>query len=211
MSRKKSFTLIELLIVVAVIAILVAMLLPALGKVREKARQVICLNNLKQLGLATTTFTRDNEGHLPCYITSPWAPTPTDKQWKTWSQQLRPYYQDLGIIDCPSYHEWTPTEANYMWVNGYGYNQHLSPMAYSNQKPYGYKLIKFESPSTTVILGDGTYYRWIKEPDWQTHFMPVERHLRRVSTLLMDASVSAIKYNDLQTEYEWTDGEHEWH
>jgi len=51
--RKKSmpagFTLIELLVVVAIIAILAAILLPALSKAREKARQAVCMNNLKQI------------------------------------------------------------------------------------------------------------------------------------------------------------------
>ena len=60
-----SFTLIELLTVVTIISVLAAMLLPALQEAREKARQIVCMNNLKQQGLAFVMVSDNSDGFLP--------------------------------------------------------------------------------------------------------------------------------------------------
>ncbi|MDB5325578.1 MAG: hypothetical protein JWM57_1147 [Phycisphaerales bacterium] len=64
-SSRKGFTLVELLVVIGIIALLISILLPSLNKAREAARRVKCLSNMRQIALAMTMFTQDNNGLMP--------------------------------------------------------------------------------------------------------------------------------------------------
>lgn len=75
------FTLIELLVVIAIIAILASLLLPVLGAAKEKSQRTGCINNLKQLGVATFMYAEEFEGRLP-----PWRGYRTDNTRDDMSQ-----------------------------------------------------------------------------------------------------------------------------
>jgi len=64
-SKSKGFTLVELLVVIGIIALLISILLPALGKAREQARRVACLSNLHQLAVLANVYATNYKGHFP--------------------------------------------------------------------------------------------------------------------------------------------------
>ena len=67
-SVRKYFTIVELLVVIGIIAILAAIIFPALGKAKEKARKSACLSNLRQLGIAVITYAGNNADYLPMSV-----------------------------------------------------------------------------------------------------------------------------------------------
>jgi prepilin-type N-terminal cleavage/methylation domain-containing protein/prepilin-type processing-associated H-X9-DG protein len=119
-TRKTAFTLIELLVVIAIIAILAAMLLPALGKAKERAKRIQCLNNLKQVCIATTIYAGDYRDKLPQMTAGNWA---WDLPWNVSDLMLnsgtsRHVLYDPGFPDQDNdtLWNWVP---NYFRVIGY--------------------------------------------------------------------------------------------
>lgn len=105
-SVRKGFTLVELLVVIAVIGILAAILLPALARARESARRASCQNNLRQLALVFKLYASESDGKYPPL--SPYGSVRTDtRSSPLWSapraSALFPeYLSDLNVARCPS-------------------------------------------------------------------------------------------------------------
>ena len=84
MKRKKGFTLIELLVVISIIALLVSILMPALGKAKQQAKTTVCLSNLKQMAMGLALYVQDSDDTL----------IPLAYNENYWFLQLAPYMGD---------------------------------------------------------------------------------------------------------------------
>lgn len=85
------FTLIELLVVIAIIAILAGMLLPSLGRAKEAAKRIACVNQIRQLGISATMYAGDNRGEFPDRSVT-----------NRWCDRLLPFYKSVKLLTCPS-------------------------------------------------------------------------------------------------------------
>lgn len=93
----RAFTLIELMIVVAIIAILISILLPSLAKAREQAKSVTCGSHLKEIFNGVFMYAQDNSGALPNF-----GENFISRAGGFWSQQLRKFVPNSQVYLCPS-------------------------------------------------------------------------------------------------------------
>ncbi len=160
-ASRRGFSLVELLVVVAVIALLAALLLPAVGGVKQRARDVSCLNHLRQWGLATQLYAAGHQDYLPPEGTPNPDASATNQGW---------YIQLPRELGLPRYHDqpWRTNAAaepgRTVWLcpanprrsNGrnlfhYCLNEHVNGTA-ENNRPV--RLAAIPEPARTVWLFD---------------------------------------------------------
>ena len=96
--NKRAFTLIELLVVIAIIAILAAILFPVFAKAREKARQITCASNEKQLGIAFLQYDEDYDEAMPSGTAQG---SNNSGLHQGWAGQIYPYLKSTAVYHCP--------------------------------------------------------------------------------------------------------------
>jgi prepilin-type processing-associated H-X9-DG protein len=91
----------ELLVVIAVLAVLAAILLPVLTQARERARQATCLSNLRQIGQAQLLYMQDYEEQFPhWFVAAPPRPEPFGK-YAFWTEYFQPYLRSQAVLHDP--------------------------------------------------------------------------------------------------------------
>jgi prepilin-type processing-associated H-X9-DG protein/prepilin-type N-terminal cleavage/methylation domain-containing protein len=170
--RKEAFTLIEMLVVIAIIALLASLIVPAVSNSIARAKSIACASNLRQLGLAFQMYTinpSNGSNRLP-------APAPSTA--KPWFVAISPYLQEqaggakdlTNTYKCPVYANLRQDiQGTTSWDQlGYGMNIYLEGSASTGwpwyPEPgalnYGYRISEIRNPTQTILLADQASWNW---------------------------------------------------
>jgi prepilin-type N-terminal cleavage/methylation domain-containing protein/prepilin-type processing-associated H-X9-DG protein len=175
--KNEGFTLIEVLIVIAIISILAAILFPVFARARENARRASCQSNLKQIALGVIQYTQDYDERLPSIEMGAGTNGGTTSDWILWSDAISPYLKSAQIFHCPS-----ATNANtpggtlpsvvqgrlaYGAASGLSLDSNVGCLcAFTQYVSCASTLASFTNSSETILLGDrsdttGTYASYL--------------------------------------------------
>jgi prepilin-type N-terminal cleavage/methylation domain-containing protein len=175
-NRQRGFTLIELLVVIAIIALLMAILMPALKRVREQARTIGCMTNLKQWALVCTMYAQDNNSKLWSGIGEkgwywPWQLEERLKDWKqnkTWfcPTAKKPIIDENGVTAATLnvFHAWGIYKNSYEgyeagpngMAGSYGLNAHFltRPLTSETRRATAWRTINVPQPNNVPLFID---------------------------------------------------------
>lgn len=171
-AKRKGFTLIELLVVIAIIAILAAILFPVFAQAREKAREISCLSNMKQLGLGHKMYAQDYDEEWPM------GTYPGPRNWEV-NPDVNPYPPNNQCLDNGVAAGWpggawvgfNPGDGGPVYTGcAYGYEfyrtlMHVQVGPYTKNKQIWYcPSDKFRRPTQQMISMGAQSYQWF--PAW---------------------------------------------
>jgi len=159
---KKAFTLIELLVVIAIIAILAAILFPVFAQAREKAREVSCLSNLRQVGLALRMYVQDYDETFPIFYAYNTRPAADLAGHLGVEVLLLPYTKNKEVFRCPD-DSGGPVPQNQPSAVDYGGCSDLGSKNRSYRDCYG-SSYRFTRGALSVISGVSMQNNVLCEP-----------------------------------------------
>jgi prepilin-type N-terminal cleavage/methylation domain-containing protein/prepilin-type processing-associated H-X9-DG protein len=141
---EKAFTLVELLVVMAIIAILAALLLPALATAKQRARATQCLSDIHQIGVGMALYALESNDRFPeSGGVIFWDQIDPETQNHGWMQQLLPYTKNTNVFQCP-----LDKKSQFSYFNG-------ARAAYvENTNSASINANKVQFPSALVLSGD---------------------------------------------------------
>jgi prepilin-type N-terminal cleavage/methylation domain-containing protein/prepilin-type processing-associated H-X9-DG protein len=189
-SRTVGFTLIEVLVTVAIIGLLISILLPALSGARAQARRAVCMSNLRQVGLAATYYAQQYQRYPRAY----WS---RDKRWM---DAVKPYIsKKSNVYCCPADPEqiaviWDPTI-----IQSYGMNVFQFTTEEYNFW-YGLKWSLVKRPAGVVVFGDCTPGKYYCGTTTSTYYEPIPdvdyRHYgKRFNVAFCDGHAEALLHS----------------
>ncbi len=173
LNNQGGFTLIEILVVLAIIILLAALLFPALARARENARRTSCMSNLKQIALSSNMYLQDNDRRYPPFP----KPVEADDGTRGWAWELQAIVKNDAVFQCPSEkYSADETDSEGVLLGGftdYWMNYHLEGL-FEGKLQYTSSIILFgegKGDAVSYSLPYPTYGNWEPEAEYaQRHF-----------------------------------------